>query len=101
MTDGKSKTLKPEIGFALVWLVMLPTTKSPSNTMAAFCGVPNTWVTEAGKSVCSAPCVPPATFCVSPRTCAMVVSAAFTDGSVQGILCWESWSYLAAPACRR
>ena len=40
-------------------------------------------------------------FDVSPRICAIVFSAAFTDGSVHLILCVASWSYFAGPAWRR
>ena len=60
-----------------------------------------TFDTDVGKSVCSAPDVPPAMFDVSPRTCAIVFSAALTDGSVHLILCVGSWSYFSGPAWRR
>ena len=57
--------------------------------------------TEVGKSVCSAPDVPPAMLSVSPRTWPIVFSAVFTDGSVHLILWVDSWSYFAGPAWRR
>ena len=38
---------------------MTPETKSASNTIAAFDGVPNAFVTESLKPYCSAPLVPP------------------------------------------
>jgi hypothetical protein len=98
---GKSKTSKSVLGFALVELVITPATKSPSKTIAAFGGDVNTWVTDVGKSVCSACEVPPGMLLVSPMTCAIVVSACFTDGSVHGIWCCVSWSYLSGPAWRR
>ena len=42
----------------------------------------NTLLTEVGKSVCSAPVVPPKMLPVSLKTCAIVLSAVLTDGSV-------------------
>ena len=57
---GNAKTLKPVPAAAFVDEVMTPATKSPSNTIAAFDGDANTCDTEVGKSVCSAPEVPPA-----------------------------------------
>ena len=61
----------------------------------------NTLSTEVGKSVWSAPVVPPKMLPVSLKTDAIVLSAVFTDGSVHLILCAASRSYLAAPAWRR
>ena len=58
-------------------------------------------MTEVGKSVWSAPDVPPAMLAESPRIVAIVASAAFTDGSVHLILCADSRSYFAGPAWRR
>ena len=59
-----------------------PGTKSPSITWAPFGLVVNTFDTEVGKSVYSAPLVPPTMFWLSPRTPAIVVRAFVTDGSV-------------------
>ena len=86
---------------ALAFTVATPGTKSPSITIAAFGGLLKTLLTESGNPVCSAPAVPPAMFVVSPSTCAIVVSAVFTDGSVHLILWSVSWSYFAGPAVRR
>src|SRR6476469_5126611 len=44
--EGHVNVLKPEFGFAFVDEVMTPPTKSASNTIAAFGGVPNAFVTE-------------------------------------------------------
>src|SRR4051794_6272808 len=71
-TDGNGKTLKPLTGFAFVDDEMTPSTKSPSSTIAAFGGLEKTWLTEVGKSVCSAPCVPPAMRLGLSRTTAIV-----------------------------
>ena len=68
--------------------------------MAAFGGLPNMFCTDSGNSVCSVSLVPPGS--QSDFTMpAIVVSASLTDGSVHGILCEVSWSYLSAPACDR
>src|SRR5579862_6043692 len=45
--DGNDTALKPVAGFDLVDDVMTPATKSPSNTIAAFGGVVNAFVTES------------------------------------------------------
>ena len=76
-------------------------TKSASITWAASGSSLNALVTDCGKSVSSAPDVPPAMLAESPRTCAIVRSASFTDWSVHGIWCSASWSYFSAPAWRR
>ena len=86
-------------GFAFT--VATPGTKSPSSTIAAFGGFWKTLLTEVGKSVCTAPDVPPAMFAELPITCAIVFSAAVTDASVHLILWADSSAYFAGPACRR
>ena len=86
-------------GFAFT--VATPGTKSPSSTIAAFGGFWKTLFTDVGKSVWTAPDVPPAMFAELPTTCAIVFSAAATDGSVHLILCAESSAYFAGPAWRR
>ena len=86
MIDGNGATLKPVPAFAFVDERITPETKSPSNTIAAFGGVPNAFVTESLKPYWSAPLVPPAMFDVSPRIFAIVFSAVITDGSVHLIL---------------
>ena len=83
--DGKSKTLKPVSGFAFVELTISPSTKSASSTIAAFGGSENAFVTDVGKSVWSAPCLPPAMLSVSLKIFAISVRASFTDWSVHGI----------------
>src|SRR5437899_8567906 len=98
---GHVNVLKPVPGFAFVDELMTPPTKSASNTIAAFGGDANAFVTESLNPNWSAPLVPPAMFDVSPMTFAMVVSAVLTDGSVHLILCWLSWLYFAAPNVRR
>src|SRR4051794_27137303 len=95
LIDGNGKTLYPVTGFAGVLLAISPWTKSASMTIAAFGEAWKTWSTLVGKSVCSAPEVPPARFWVSPRTWAMVFSAAITDGSVHLMVWFVSWSYFA------
>ena len=59
--------LKPVEGFAFVDDAITPPTKSASNTMAAFGGVANAFVTDWLKLYWRAPLVPPAMFGVSPR----------------------------------
>src|SRR3978361_306469 len=98
-TDGKANWLKPETAFSLV--VATPGTKSPSMTIAALGGSVKTLFTEVGKSVCSAPEVPPKMLPDALKTCAIVFSELITDGSVHLIAWVESWSYFAAPAWRR
>src|SRR4051794_10095258 len=78
--EGNGKTLKPDWGFNEVFTT--PGTKSPSITIAAFGLFENTLETEVGKSVCSAPEVPPAMFLEVPTTVAISPSAFVTDGSV-------------------
>ena len=79
---------------------MFVPTKSPSRTCAAFGGSAKTCVTEVGKSVCSAFEVPPAILS-DWSSLPICVSASVTDGSVQGISCFVSWSYFSGPAWRR
>ena len=99
--DGQVNVLKPVFAFAFVDEVMTPPTKSASNTIAAFGGVPNAFVTESLNPYWRAPLEPPARFDVSPRILPIVVRAVFTDGSVHLILCWLSALYFAAPNVRR
>src|SRR5882762_4843443 len=94
---GNAKALKPVPGFAFVDEEMTPPTKSPSNTIAALGGVANALVTESLNPYCSAPDVPPATFAVSPTTCAIVFKAVATDASVHLIVCALSAAYFAGP----
>src|SRR5581483_1111930 len=101
LIDGHVKVLKPVVGFAFVEEVMTPPTKSASNTIAAFGGDANAFVTESLKPYCSAPLVPPAMFDVSPMIFAIDLRAVATDESVHLILCAESASYFAAPNVRR
>ena len=76
---------------AAAFVVATPGTKSASITIAAFGGFAQTLLTEVGKSVCSAPDVPPYML-FDASTEAIVLSAAFTVGCVQGIVCAVSWS---------
>src|SRR5579864_202627 len=99
--DGHVNVLKPVFGLAFVDDVMTPPTKSASNTIAAFGGELNAFVTDVLNPFCSAPLVPPAMLLVSPTIFAIVVSAVFTEGSVHLILCWLSASYFAAPNVRK
>src|SRR3954464_9108523 len=92
---GQVNVLKPVLAFAFVDEVMTPPTKSASNTIAAFGGVPNAFVTESLNPYWRAPEVPPATLDVSPRICPIVFNAAATDGSVHLILCALRASYFA------
>ena len=69
-------------------------------TIAAFGLSEKTFETDVGKSVWSAPLVPPAMFESSEKISAIAASASFTDWSVHGISCVASWSYLSAPAWR-
>src|SRR5579884_1041796 len=57
--EGNVNVLKPVFGFAFVDEVMTPPTKSASNTIAAFGGDANAFVTESLKPYCNAPDVPP------------------------------------------
>src|SRR6476646_10644920 len=101
LIDGNGAALNPEPGFAFVDDVITPATKSPSNTMAAFGGAENAFVTESLKLYCSAPEDPPARLDELPSTCPIVFSAASTDGSVHLILCADSALYFAGPYVRR
>src|SRR4051794_25381255 len=65
--DGNEAALKPLPGFAFVDERITPATKSPSNTVAAFGGEVNAFVTESLKPYCRAPLVPPARFAPLPR----------------------------------
>jgi hypothetical protein len=99
--DGNTAALKPVPGFDFVAEVIAPPTKSASNTIAPFDGVPNAFVTQVGKSVWSEPLEPPARLPVSPRTCPIVFSAFVTDASVHLILWADSALYFAVPYVRR
>src|SRR6266550_5165797 len=98
---GNVNVLKPVPAFAFVEERMTPPTKSASNTIAAFGGEANAFVTESLKPYWSAPVVPPATLAVSPMTWPIVFNAVATDGSVHLILCALSASYFAGPHVRR
>src|SRR5438067_12510023 len=52
--DGNVNVLKPVFGFAFVDDAMTPPTKSASNTIAAFAGCENAFVTESLNPYCSA-----------------------------------------------
>jgi len=69
--------------------------------IAALGGEANAFVTESLNPYCSAPEVPPATFALSPTTCAMVFNAVATDASVHLVLCALSDAYFAGPNVRR
>src|SRR5882672_9908724 len=98
---GQANVLKPVFGFAFVDEVMTPPTKSASNTIAAFGGSANAFVTESLNPYWSAPLDPPAIFPVSPTIFAIDSRAVFTDGSVHLILCALRALYFAAPNVRR
>ena len=93
--------LKSVPGLAFVAEVMAPATRSASKTIAPFEGVPKASVTHVGKSVCSAPLVPPARFEASPTTPAIVFNALLTEASVHLILWAVSRSYFAGPNVRK
>ncbi len=57
--DGHVNVLKPVFAFAFVDDVITPPTKSASNTIAAFAGDANAFVTESLNPYWSAPVVPP------------------------------------------
>jgi hypothetical protein len=101
LIDGHVNTLNPEFAFAFVDELITPPTKSASNTIAAFGGSANAFVTESLNPYWSAPLVPPAMLPVSPTIFAIVWSAVFTDASVHLILCAERASYFVAPNVRR
>ena len=96
---GNAKTLKSVSG-SRPWSTT-PGTKSPSITCAPFAVAAKTFETEVGKSVWSAPEVPPTMLSALPTIFAISVSASLTDWSVHGISCVESWSYFSGPAVRR
>src|SRR5581483_666724 len=98
---GNTAALKSVPGFAFVDEVIAPPTKSASKTIAPFDGVENAFVTHVGKSVWSAPLLPPARFELSPTIWAISLSAFVTDGSVHLILCALSASYFVGPNVRR
>src|SRR5438067_1066128 len=98
---GNVAVLKPVPGLDFVEEVMAPATKSASNTIAPFEGVEKASVTHVGKSVWSAPLVPPARFELSPSTWPIVFNALLTEASVHLILWAVSWSYFAGPNVRR
>src|SRR5260370_25592543 len=83
---------------ALVCDEMTLATKSPSYTIAASGLSPNTWVTDAGKSVLTAPGTSNVLSCQRDE---MVLRAALTVGSGHAIWCLVSWSYFSGPAWRR
>src|SRR3954468_22022012 len=97
---GNGKTLKPGTGLRGFFDARTPGTKWPSITIAAFGLFVNTFETDVGKSVCSAPDVPPAMLLLL-RSVPIVCSALTTDGSVHFIVWCDSLSYFAGPACRR
>ena len=80
---------------------MTPGAKSPMATIAPFGLSENTFATDVGMSVCSAPSVPPTMSSDLPTMSFIIVSAFLTDGSVHGIWCVASLSYMSAPAVRR
>src|SRR4029450_5611391 len=94
--EGHLKTLSSLLAFVRA----PPGTKSASTPIAAFGGFAQTLLTDVGKSVWRAPAVPPYML-FEANTCPIVLSAAFTVGWVQGIVCNVSWSYRAGPAWRR
>ena len=98
---GNGAVLNPVPGLAFVEDVIAPATKSASNTIAPFEGVEKASVTHVGKSVCSAPLVPPARFEASPTTPAIVFNALLTEASVHLILWAVSRSYFAGPNVRK
>ena len=97
---GQTNVLNPVLGFAFVCDRITPPTKSASNTIAAFAGELNAFVTDWLNESCSAPAVPPAMFDVSPRIFPIDLRAVVTDGSVHLILCALSASYFAGPNVR-
>src|SRR2546421_4095264 len=98
---GKTDALKSVPGFAFVDDVIAPPTKSASKTMAPFDGVENAFVTQVGKSVWSAPLLPPARSALLPTIWPISVSAVLTDASVHLVLCALRDSYFAGPNVRR
>src|SRR5947207_6684641 len=91
--EGHVNVLNPVPAFAFVEDEITPPTKSASNTIAAFGGDANAFVTESLNPYCNAPDVPPAMLLVSPRILPIVFSAVITDASVHLILCAESALY--------
>src|SRR5579864_1414375 len=98
---GNTAALKPVPGFAFVPDVIAPPTKSASNTIAPCDGDAHALFTHVGKSVWSAPLVPPARFPELPTTWAIVLRAVVTEGSVHLIVWADSASYFAGPNVRR
>ena len=101
LIDGKAKNLASVPTLACVSFLMFEATKSPSYTMAPCGGVANTLLTDWANGVDTAPWVPPTRSLGLLHSSPSVRRAAFTDGSVHGIWCFVSLSYLSAPACRR
>src|SRR3954447_4698269 len=97
---GNGKTLYPETALSAFFDATTPGTKSPSTTIAAFGLFVNTFDTDVGKSVCSAPDVPPAMLLLC-RSVPIVWSAFTTDASVHLSVCFDNASYFDGPACRR
>src|SRR5260370_29340601 len=95
--EGHVNVLKPVAGFAFVEEVMTPPTKSASNTIAAFGGSANAFVTESLNPYWRAPVEPPARFPVSPMIFPIDSSAVLTEASVHLILCVLRALYFAAP----
>ncbi|CAM5691095.1 hypothetical protein SALBM311S_02869 [Streptomyces alboniger] len=62
---------------------------------------PNTFSTEPGKSVLSAPFCPPASSCLSLKSLPSVPSALTTDASVHFSLWVARASYFSGPAWER
>src|SRR5436190_21089175 len=91
-TDGKGNWLKSCT--ALAGTVATPGTKSPSGIMAAAGGCLKTLLTDCSNVTLVAE---PFTS-LGSSTFAMSVSACLTDGSVHGIECVLSESYLSGPA---
>src|SRR4051794_25885227 len=98
LIDGNANSPKSVLAFAFT--VATPGTKSPSITIAALGGFCQTLFTDVGKSVWTAPEVPPAIDALL-RICPIVRSDAITEPSVHLIRCFVSWTYFAGPAWRR
>src|SRR5437773_369523 len=93
-TDGNGNWLKSTV--ALAGTVATPGTKSPSGIMAAAGGCLNTLLTDCSNVTLVAE---PFTS-LGSSTLAMSVSACLTVGSVHGMPCTLSESYLSGPAWR-
>src|ERR1700730_14667432 len=80
---------------------MAPSTKSPSNSIAALGLPPKTWSTQLGYVVEAAPAKPPTMLLGSSKILPRVVNAVVRLGSVQGMRCCARRSYMSWPAVRR